>query len=79
MTVALRQPSLLSALISVDNSPIDAALKSDVGKYVQGMLTVDRAELEAKTWKKEADQILQSYEEVWPLSNGLLTVQTNLD
>ncbi|KAL9636107.1 MAG: hypothetical protein Q9164_003033 [Protoblastenia rupestris] len=41
MTVALRSPSLLRALIPVDNSPINANLNSDFYKYVQGMREIE--------------------------------------
>ena len=59
MTVALRSPSLLRALIPVDNSPINANLNSDFYKYVQGM-----REIEGKQVRKqlEADKILEDYE-----------------
>lgn len=61
MTVALRSPQLVKALVPVDNAPVDANLKSDFHKYVRGM-----REIEDKQVKKqiEADQILQNYEEV---------------
>lgn len=61
MTVALDSPSLVSALIPVDNAPVNAALKSDFGKYVQGMQHV---EAEKVTKQSDADKILQGYEEV---------------
>ena len=59
MTVALRSPSLLRALIPVDNAPVDANLKSDFHKYVRGL-----REIEDKRPQKqgEADAILQEYE-----------------
>lgn len=61
MTLALRSPKLLGALIPVDNAPVDATLKSDFHRYVQGM-----REIEQKGVKKqvEADAILKNYEEV---------------
>ena len=61
MTVALRSPKLLGALIPVDNAPVDANLNSDFHMYVQGM-----QEIEGKRVKKqaEADEILTKYEEV---------------
>ena len=61
MTVALRSPALPKALIPVDNAPVDAILKSDFHKYVQGM-----REIEDKGIKKraEADDILKTYESV---------------
>lgn len=61
MTVALRSPSIVSALMPVDNAPVNAALKSDFDKYVRGM-----QQIEAEKVKKQsdADKILQNYEEV---------------
>lgn len=61
MTLALRSPKLLGALIPVDNAPVDANLKSDFHKYVQGM-----REIEERGVKKqaEADMILTNYEGV---------------
>lgn len=61
MTVALRSPQLVSALIPVDNAPLDATLKSDFGKYVQGMKKVEEAGV---TKQSEADEILKKYEDV---------------
>lgn len=61
MTVALDSPNLVSALIPVDNAPVNAALKSDFGKYVQGMQQI---EAEKVTKQSDADKILQGYEEV---------------
>lgn len=59
MTLALKQPSLISALIPVDNSPIDAALKSDFSKYIEGMLDVEASK---PTNSKAADKVLSKYE-----------------
>lgn len=61
MAVALRSPKRVSALIPVDNAPIDAALKSDFGRYVQGMRQIEEARL---TKQSDADAILRPYEEV---------------
>ncbi len=61
MTVALRNPSKVGNLISVDNAPIDAALKSDFGKYIQGMRQIEDTQVSKQA---EADYILQKYEEV---------------
>ena len=61
MVVALRSPSLIANLIPIDNSPVDAALKSDFGQYVLGMRKIEEANV---TKQSEADQILQQYEEV---------------
>lgn len=61
MTMALRSPNRLRALVSVDNAPVDAALKSTFSKYVQGLQEVERAKVPKQI---EADKILKSYEEV---------------
>ena len=70
MTVALRKPESVSALIPVDNSPIDAALKSDFGKYVQGMIAVEAAKV---TKQSDADALLQKFEDSLPIRQFLLT------
>ena len=59
MTVALRSPNLLRALVPVDNAPIDANLKSDFHKYVRGLREVEES---APAKQIEADEILQKYE-----------------
>ena len=61
MTVALRSPSRLGALIAVDNAPVDVGLKGDFGTYVQGMRQVE----ESKVMKQvEADAMLKAYVKV---------------
>lgn len=61
MAVALRYPKRISNIVSVDNAPVDAALLSSFGKYIQGMRKVDQAGVTSMT---AADEILQEYEEV---------------
>jgi hypothetical protein len=61
MVLALQQPQLISALIAVDNAPVDAALSPDFAKYIQAMQSIEAAGL---TKSSEADQILQKYEKV---------------
>ncbi len=61
MTVALRSPQLVGALISVDNAPIDAHLRSNFNKYVQGLRDIEEAQVKRQA---EADDILRKYEEV---------------
>lgn len=61
MTLALRSPNLVGALIPVDNAPVDATLRSDFGKYVQGLRSIEEANI---TKQIQADDILQKYEEV---------------
>jgi len=61
MVLALRSPASIGALIPVDNAPVDATLKSDFSKYVQGLRNVEKVKV-AKS--AEADDILRKYEEV---------------
>jgi pimeloyl-ACP methyl ester carboxylesterase len=70
MTLALRSPEILNDIVSVDNAPIDAALLSNFGKYIQGMKKIEEAGV---TRQAEADKILVDYEEVrTSLLNGFL-------
>lgn len=61
MTVALRSPQVVGGLIAVDNAPVDAILKSDFHKYVQGMRDIEQAQVSRQA---EANDILKKYEEV---------------
>ena len=61
MTVALRSPQLVGALIPVDNAPVDANLESVFHKYVQGLRHIDEAQVKRQS---EADDVLKTYEEV---------------
>lgn len=61
MTVALGSPNLLEALIPVDNAPVDAVLKSDFRKYLEGMREIENASIRKQA---EADLILSKYENV---------------
>lgn len=61
MTVALRSPKTISALVSVDNAPVDANLSSDFPKYMRGMREIEEAGVKKQI---EADNILKKYEEV---------------
>nr|POF18022.1 abhydrolase domain-containing protein c22h12.03 [Quercus suber] len=70
MTVALRQNVRIANLIPVDNAPVDAALKSDFGKYMQGMRKIEAS---GCTKQSEADAILQEYEEALPIRQFLLS------
>ncbi|KAJ5772598.1 hypothetical protein N7520_003127 [Penicillium odoratum] len=70
MTVALQAPESVSALISVDNAPLNAALKSDFPKYVRGMQHVEREQV---TKQSEANKILEAYEESLGIRQFLLT------
>ncbi|KAI9721427.1 MAG: hypothetical protein M1812_002189 [Candelaria pacifica] len=70
MTVALRNPGQVQSLISVDNAPVDAALKSDFGKYIQGMRQIEDTQVRKQA---EAHDILRKYEESLPIRQFLLT------
>lgn len=70
MTLALRQIHNFKSIVSVDNAPIDAALKSDFAKYVQAMRRISDANLKTQ---READAILASYEPSLPIRQFLLT------
>ena len=61
MTVALRSPKSIGALVSVDNSPVNATLKSNFYKYTRGMRDIEAAKV---TRQAQADDILKAYEEV---------------
>ncbi|KAJ5256615.1 hypothetical protein N7478_012719 [Penicillium angulare] len=70
MTVALQSPESVSALIPVDNAPLNAALKSDFPKYVRGMQHVEREQVSKQS---DANKILEDYEESLPIRQFLLT------
>ncbi|KAH8598046.1 Alpha/Beta hydrolase protein [Bisporella sp. PMI_857] len=70
MALALRSPGLMRDIVSVDNAPIDAALLSSFGKYIQGMKKIEEAGV---TKQAEADEILKNYEEALPIRQFLLT------
>lgn len=70
MVVALRNKQPIANLISVDNAPVDAALKSDFAKYVQGMRKIEDSNL---TKQSEADALLAEYEPSLPIRQFLLT------
>ena len=72
MTLALRQPSKYSALIPVDNAPVDAALKSDFGTYVNAMKEIEDHKPRI-TKQSEADKILSKYESNMGIRQFLLT------
>ncbi|EXJ63048.1 hypothetical protein A1O7_03493 [Cladophialophora yegresii CBS 114405] len=72
MTLALRRPSQYSAVIPVDNAPVDAALASDFSKYVRAMREIEEHRPPLKT-QKEADAILQKYEPELAIRQFLLT------
>jgi len=61
MCVALTWPDKVANLIPVDNAPVDAALRSDFGAYVQGMREVAKRQV---TKQSEADEIMKPYAKV---------------
>ena len=61
MTVALRSPDSIGALIPVDNAPVDATLKSAFAKYIQGMRKIEDAQVVTHV---EADRLLSDFEDV---------------
>jgi len=69
MTLALRYPDRIHDIISVDNAPLDAALLSNFGQYIQGMKKIEEAGV---TRQAEADKILQDYEDSLPIRQFLL-------
>ncbi|KAL8971187.1 MAG: hypothetical protein Q9183_001170 [Haloplaca sp. 2 TL-2023] len=70
MTVALRSPGMLGAVIPVDNAPVDAVLRADFQKYVEGMQEIQNARVKTQS---EADRILTKYEQALPIRQFLLT------
>ena len=70
MAVALRGKVPIASLIPVDNAPVDAALKSDFGKYVQGMRKIADAKVQKQS---EADAILAEFEPNMGVRQFLLT------
>lgn len=70
MTLALTSPKMIANIVSVDNAPVDAALKSDFGQYVQGMRRI--ADSPPKS-QKEADKILEPFAKELPVRQFLLT------
>ncbi|KAI4204365.1 MAG: hypothetical protein LQ350_001121 [Teloschistes chrysophthalmus] len=70
MTIALRAPHLVGALIPVDNAPVDAVLKSDFYKYLEGMQEIQNAAVKRQA---QADEILSKYENALPVRQFLLT------
>lgn len=73
MTMALRSPTAYSALIPVDNAPVDAALKSDFGKYVKAMKEIEDQRNPRIEKQSDADKVLQKYEPDASIRAFLLT------
>ena len=81
MTMALRYPTSYAGLVSVDNAPIDAALKSDFGTYVHAMREIedknhrasDATTTSTPFKQSDADAILHKYEPDLSTRQFLLT------
>ena len=63
--LALTQPKIAKALISLENAPIASQLSPTFKTYVEGMKAITAAKL---TKRKDAEDILEKYEEVPYLS-----------
>ena len=72
MTAALRQPTLYSGIVPLDNAPVDAALKSDFSTYVRAMQEISSASPPI-TRQSDADKILAKYESNVAIRQFLLT------
>ncbi|KKA25959.1 hypothetical protein TD95_002143 [Thielaviopsis punctulata] len=69
MTLALAAPNAITDVIPVDNSPLDQALGSDFGKYIQIMELIERSNVMTRS---AADKILEPYEPSLPIRQFLL-------
>jgi len=75
MALALNDPDRVHDIVSVDNAPVDAPIGREFAKYVEGMKKVKKNGVKSL---KEADAILQDYEEAssphnYPNSSSLLS------
>jgi pimeloyl-ACP methyl ester carboxylesterase len=70
MTLALKYPSLVKLLVSVDNAPVDAALLSDFPRYVRTMKEIETTGISKQS---EADALLQNVEKDISIRQFLLT------
>ncbi|PNS15430.1 hypothetical protein CAC42_689 [Sphaceloma murrayae] len=70
MTLCLRRVFPVRNLVSIDNAPVDAALKSDFGTYCRGMKAISSANVRSLS---EADKILAAYESEIAVRQFLLT------
>ncbi|KAK9451881.1 Alpha/Beta hydrolase protein [Limtongia smithiae] len=70
MAVALRRPELVDAVVAVDNAPIDAALSSDIPRYVDALRRIERMGLKSVN---DAFAVLGKYETSVEIRRFLLT------
>lgn len=70
MAVCLRRNAPVASLVSIDNAPVDAALKSSFAAYVKGMRAVAAR---GTTRLSEADDVLRDYESQDSIRQFLLT------
>ncbi|EFR01145.1 abhydrolase domain-containing protein 11 [Nannizzia gypsea CBS 118893] len=70
MHLALRAPDLISAIISVDNSPTKTKLSENFPAYIKTMQEIENAGV---TKQSEADEILRRVEPSLPVRQFLLT------
>lgn len=69
MAMSLRRPDLVAAMISVDNSPVNARLSAQFPKYIKGLQEIEAAKVKSS---KEAYKILSKYEPVLTVQHFLL-------
>ncbi|KAJ4424621.1 hypothetical protein N0V82_000753 [Gnomoniopsis sp. IMI 355080] len=69
MVLALKSPSTIKDIVSVDNAPVDAILSTDFAKYVRAMKRIEAAGV---TSQKAADEIMAADEESLPIRQFLL-------
>ena len=74
MTLALRNNALVKSLVSVDNAPVDASLKSDFPRYIEGLRKIEDSSVSKQA---DADRILERFEEASDLHSVRL-LATNL-
>lgn len=70
MALALSHPSSISKLIPVDNGPLSVRLSPEFGMYVEGMMAVDKAQVEHQN---EMYEILRPYCAQLPVQQFLLS------
>lgn len=70
MALSLTRPEMVSALIAVDNAPIDSVLNSSFGKYIEGMKEIERKKVNST---KEAYRIMAKYEHSVRIQQFLLS------